>query len=288
MRYTFIHFAPISALLLLSCGCPLLQSGLKRQNVPEHCFEQNATIDGTLSGDYFVGYAHVADIVPKKNPTSPTIRLAGGQIISGPYILKPGQTSLGGITLYNKSVLQIEDGFINGYATAKHSSKIVMRGGKVAGNIDAYDTASLTINGGTIEYNLLLQDKGTAVVNGGTINGVGVTHNTVLTMNGGNFTGYMSVNGLGRTGSTVHIRGGTMPRDSFLSDGARVYIYGTNLAKKQLKKESLAEFTTKQYRLTGTLADGTKIDGCTMSLQNRENSSDTNPKLYFVTTTKAK
>ena len=41
-------------------------------SVSDNCFPSDATVTGTISGDFFVGFAHKKDPETHKNPTNPT------------------------------------------------------------------------------------------------------------------------------------------------------------------------------------------------------------------------
>ncbi len=226
------------------------------QRVVDNCFPQNATIKSVLSGDFFVGYAHIADIAPKKNPTSPTIVLENGEITSGPNALRPGETSLGGITTYNQSVFDMKSGYVNGYVEAKHHSKVMMHGGKIGGTLQAYDTATVEVTGGTVLFGLLLHDKSVGTIRGGEVIAPWLGGHSTLTIEGGKPS--MSLTILEH--ATVHLRAwGDLPSVTVLNFGT-LNIYGVKL-QKTLVDSNVSFGHARRYALSGTLADGTDLAG---------------------------
>ncbi|MES2464612.1 MAG: hypothetical protein V4671_28960 [Armatimonadota bacterium] len=246
------------------------------QQVVDNCFPSDAVIDGTLSGDFFVGFTHKQDPATHKNPSSPTIHFKG-DVSSGTNALKPEQDTTGGIEVYNKSVFLMEGGNISGYLTAKDHSRVTMTGGEITGQLGAEDASIVTVRGGTVAFNMVITQKATVTIEGGEVSSPAIYDSSVVNLVGGKTNGTLTV---GDT-ATVHLRGGVPPEYLSVYGSATLNVYGTNL-KKTLVDAHDQNGDHSRYKLSGKLSDGTDLGNVSLEIKNERKLGDEKTTVHLI------
>jgi hypothetical protein len=240
-------------------------------SVPDNCFPRDAVVEGTISGDFFVGFTHKEDPATHKNPTSPTIHFKA-DVLSGPNALKPDQDTTGGIEVYNKSVFLMEGGSISGYLTAKDNSRVTMTDGVIRGQLGAEDASVVTVRGGVVGFNMVITKKATVTVEGGEVSSPAVYDESVLNLVGGKTNGTLLVSDT----ATINLRGGEPPEYLMVHGDATVNVYGTGLKKTRVDAHD-PQGASSLYKLSGRLSDGTDLSGVSLQTENKSK-----PTIRFI------
>ncbi len=126
-RPTFRHAILPAAFLLLGLA--------HTANAQDAYFANNATINYTVNGTAYVGYANQADLNNGTNPTSPTVALVTGGSIGG-YL-----------DARNSSTINVSSGSIASSLIASESNTVNVSGGSIGGGLYAYDSGTINLFG---------------------------------------------------------------------------------------------------------------------------------------------
>lgn len=167
-------------------------------------------------------------------------------------------------------------GFNRNTLHARENSFVEVSGGRIHHEIDASGSAEVTLSGGIVGENLLGSGSATLTMTGGTVYGAAIfRENSTFTYSGGKlFLGILdpaapaTLAGAERSiASHALTSSGDEPGIAMLvQDGATLQIVGTDLEAVLVDPEY--QGTSTLYRLWGTLADGSPIEGHYFSIQN--------------------
>jgi hypothetical protein len=194
----------------------------------------NSTLNFALESDIVVGYGSQEDLDNRTNGTNPFVTITGGANISG-------------------------------LLTAFNSSTLMMNGGNIDGGINLADTASMTMSGGTINNTLAAMSTSQVTMSGGSVaHTLFALENSTITFTGGDVGSLFASNGV------IHYKGGLVNTNLYSTVNGHLHLYGTNLASV-LTDPSASGGASRLYTLSGTLLDGTDINGKLLYLQNQSN-----------------
>ena len=117
-------------------GTALLLTLTGRAAHADAYFPSDATINYTVNGSAYVGYANQTDRSQGANPTSPIVSLVSGGSIPG------------GLTAYNSSTVNVSGGSVSDLI-AYNSSTVNVSSGSVS-NLYAEDSSTVNMYSGSI------------------------------------------------------------------------------------------------------------------------------------------
>lgn len=174
------------------------------------------------------------------------------------------------VLLHDQSVFRIGDGRL-GLIESRDISQVILDGGEW-GSVNAYGSSRVRVNGGDdgsifevttfgeshavingAELNLIAAESSTVVINDGMFEGLLVSDNAKMLVNGGHF-----IVGIAATGNGVvrlrSVDGFADDEPLYVQDNGVIHIYGTGL------RFGIDPFTD-QPSVLGTLADGDPFSG---------------------------
>ena len=243
-------------------------------------FPNNVTINSNLTGTAFVGYGSLTDYQNKINGSSPTFNLSGGaQISSSVYVLNSSVANISGVIgkdLYstNNSVVNIQGGFVVGYAYTYVNSVLNINQGILAKNVEAFANSAVNITYSQVDGLLIAHNNSRIDVNGGAIGGVAALDNGLADIQDGIFDRGVSAIG----NSVVNISGGTYDPSGnngldFRVDGnATINFYGKDFIVKPVKSPFP---NSSEYTLAGRFANGSVLRNNLLIVQNGSNAKVT-------------
>jgi hypothetical protein len=171
-------------------------------------------------------------------------------------------------TLHNCSITASIDSAVD----TSSSAQLKLTGGStVTGDVHAVGTSTITLQGSLVTGDVYADSTATVNLQEGIIVGHVFVLGGTFNYSGGIVTQNVSVMNLFSANS---LRGSGAAADSLgftVEDGGLLNIYGTDFAVQLIDAHYLGQFS--EYALTGTLADGTLLNGDTLLLQNGSNSA---------------
>lgn len=192
----------------------------------------NSTINFTVAEDVVVGYGSQEDLDNRVNGTSPILNITGGATLEG-------------------------------YATAFNSSQVNMSSGNVVRDLIASDTSTINLSGGSVDTSLLASDNSRVYITDGSVQSLFALENSIANVSGGSIASVY-------TNSRVNYTGGNVSNGLYASVNGVLHIYGTNLSSV-LTNPNANGGSSSLYTLSGTLLDGTSVDGKEVYIQNQSN-----------------
>ena len=186
-------------------------------------YTKNATVQSHIGGYATVGYANEADADKGLHPVRVTVRVAGGRFDKD-------------LRVYSGSTVIFDNGNIGGMLYLRNGSTAIVNGGTIGNRSDPYTVSSVDV-----------YEDSTVTLGGGHFgNDIRASDNSMINLTGGTFNGLL--------------------RDAniYLADRSTLNIFGTGLRKALTNVTSDAESeagTYRQYKLSGTLADGSSLSG---------------------------
>jgi hypothetical protein len=171
-------------------------------------------------------------------------------------------------TLLNCSVTASSDSAI---ATSSSARLTLAGGSTVTGDLHAIDTSTITLQGSVITGDVYAGSTGTINLEGGIVVGHVFVLGGTFNYSGGIVTQNVSAMNSFRANSLAN---SDLAADSLgftVEDGGLLNIYGTNFAVQLIDDHYLNQYS--EYALSGTLADGTLLNGGTFLVQNNSNSA---------------
>jgi hypothetical protein len=148
---------------------------------------------------------------------------------------------------YSPTVNLVTGGSVGDYLYALNSSQVAISGGSIEGFLDAYDSSQVMVSGGSVGYAAAAIDSSRVTISGGSVGSYLFADNSSqVTVSGGTFSQYVGVNFYdGTTGSFTLVGSNLMATNA----GSDSYFGGTD------------------YDLSGTLLDGTNLNGYVLNVQ---------------------
>jgi len=228
------------ALLPLLCVTTGVLAGAARAQ--DAFFPNDATVDFTINGETYVGYANNADRIAGTNGTSPTVNVVNGADL--------GRS----LSSYNSSVINMSGGILSStsaaFLIAIDNSTINLSGGTVgtgtSGQAEARNNSTLNITGGAVNRNVVGSNNGRVNVSGGAIGGgFNMTGSSTLDFSGGTAAFFGGAN---NAAVNATLRGGTITGNVTANGTSMVQLSGTSVGGNVT-----AAFTSMVDILGGTI-----------------------------------
>jgi hypothetical protein len=215
-------------------------------------FPNDTTIDYTVTQDIAIlGYANENDYTNRVNGTSPTVALVTGGFVnvvnaynSSLFNMSGGDAGLQ-VQSFDSSTLNISGGHVSDVVTGDDISTVNMSGGR-AGLLQAAGSSTVNMSGGSTDNPLFALDSGIINFSGGSAPGLQATESSVINYRGGATTG-------------THL---------FAEDDSTLNLYGMSLSSVLVDPNA---FGYTEYSLSGTLLDGTSVDGKFIRIEHNSN-----------------